>query len=62
MTTVGHRVGEWVAVEEDGQVYTGVITEITHRRARTTMKIDILADNQYRSRVFRHTTQGETDE
>ena len=49
MTT--HKIGDWIAVEQDGQVYTGTIAGIEISRAGTKYTIDLYADNTYRSKV-----------
>lgn len=46
-----HKIGQWIALEQDGQVFTGKITGIENRRGGTTLTVDILADNQYRHLV-----------
>lgn len=47
------RVGDWMALETDDGVQTGIVTKIEKTKGTTRYSIDVLCDNQYRSRVTR---------
>lgn len=46
-----HKVGDWMAIEQGGKVYTGTISSIENTLGTTRYTIDLLADDQYRSKV-----------
>ena len=48
------KPGSWIALEDDnGNVYTGVVTSLETDNDGTHYDIDVLADGVYRSRVER---------
>lgn len=56
-----HKVGDWMAIQQDGKVFTGKITGIEHTRAGTKYVIDVLADDKYRSTVIKRPVRGDGD-
>jgi len=48
-----HKVGDWMALEQDGKIFTGQISSIEIGDAGTRYTIDLYADDTYRSKVER---------